>query len=306
MRRIECSHRMRRTSACLAVLGLAAFVLPALAAATPRGHAGWPRRSRSRLPGTGNILGAGAAVEAKYTIHGTESTGGVVSQLTHVNFYLPTGTKLHPQGFVTCAPTTLENIGPSGCPKKSQASPVGSAGVVDPIGGELVKENATLQAFFAPGGGLQFYVNAASPISAQLVVSKGSFVRHEGSVWIEAERRSAADPVGAGRAGGIDRIDQHQGRSGVQEGQEDDLLRHAAEQMPEGRFPGQVGTDVRERRNRIGVIQGTVPCQQEEEVAYPPGRHPRPWQPPLPRPCRAESAKTTGRGRPRAGAHAAG
>ena len=128
------------------------------------------------FPGTGNNLGAGAAVEAKYTIQGTESTGGVPSQITHVNFFLPAGAKINQTGFVTCPPATLENIGPSGCPKKSQASPVGSAGVVDPIGGELVKENATLQAFFAPGGGLQFYANAASPISAQLLVAKGHFI----------------------------------------------------------------------------------------------------------------------------------
>jgi hypothetical protein len=184
MRRIVRTRRMRRTSACLATLGLAALVLPVASSASTCSTAGpCPTVTLiakavpiSGFPGTGNKLGAGAAVEAKYTIRGTESTGGVVSQLTHVNFYLPAGTKLHPQGFVTCAPTTLENIGPSGCPKKSQASPIGSAGVVDPIGGELVKENATLQAFFAPGGGLQFYVNAASPISAQLLASKGRFM----------------------------------------------------------------------------------------------------------------------------------
>ncbi|HUB36061.1 MAG TPA: hypothetical protein VL972_04495 [Solirubrobacteraceae bacterium] len=125
------------------------------------------------FPGTGDKLGAGAAVEAKFTIHGTESVGGVPSQITHVNFYLPAGTRIHSQGFVTCRPATLEDDGPMGCPRRSQASPVGSAGVVDPIGGEMVRERATLQAFFAPGGGLQFYVNAASPISAQLLVATG-------------------------------------------------------------------------------------------------------------------------------------
>jgi hypothetical protein len=125
------------------------------------------------FPGTGDKLGAGAAVEAKFTIHGSESAGGVPSQITHVNFYLPAGTRIHTNGFVTCNPATLENVGPMGCPRRSQASPIGSAGVVDPIGGELVRERATLQAFFAPGGGLQFYVNAASPISAQLLVAKG-------------------------------------------------------------------------------------------------------------------------------------
>src|SRR5208282_5361972 len=52
----------------------------------------------------------------------------------------------------------------------------GSAAVVDPIEGTLVKENATLQAFFAPGGKVQFYTNAAAPISAQLIVSTGSVI----------------------------------------------------------------------------------------------------------------------------------
>ncbi len=166
---------MRRASICLALLGLAVLGLPAVASAAPTVTLVARAVPIPGFPGTGNILGAGAAVEAKYKISGTEFTGGVPSPITHVNFYLPTGTKLHPQGFVTCTAATLENIGPSGCPKKSQASPVGSAGVVDVIGGEPVTENATLQAFFAPGGGLQFYVNAASPISAQLIASTGSF-----------------------------------------------------------------------------------------------------------------------------------
>ena len=177
-------RQMSRASACLAVLGLTAFVLPAISSASTCSTAG-PCPTVTLIakavpikgfPGTGNKLGAGAALEAKYSLKGTESAGGVVSQLTHVNFYLPAGTKINQAGFVTCSPATLENIGPSGCPKKSQASPVGTAGVVDPIGGELVKENATLQAFFAPSGGLQFYANAASPISAQLLVSKGRFM----------------------------------------------------------------------------------------------------------------------------------
>jgi hypothetical protein len=185
MRTIGHIRRLCRTSACLVPLGLGVLALaPSVSSASTCSIAGpcptvtlvakaVPIRG---FPHTGNILGAGAALEAKYSIKGSESTGGVVSQLTHVNFFLPAGTKLHSQGFVVCQPATLENVGPSGCPKKSQASPVGSAGVVDPIGGEDVHETATLQAFFAPGGGLQFYANAASPISAQLLVSKGRFM----------------------------------------------------------------------------------------------------------------------------------
>jgi hypothetical protein len=166
---------MRKLLLSSTLLCLAALGLPAAAPAAPTVTLVAKAVPIPGFPGTGNKLGAGAAVEAKYTIVGHESTGGVPSQITGVNFYLPAGTKLHPQGFVTCAPSVLENSGPAACPKKSQASPIGTAGVVDPIGGELVKENATLQAFFAPGGGLEFYANAASPISAQLLVAKGSF-----------------------------------------------------------------------------------------------------------------------------------
>jgi hypothetical protein len=181
MRIIPIPQQLLRTSACLVLLALGALVLPAVSPASTCSTAG-PCPTVTLIakavpikgfPGTGNKLGAGAALEAKYSIKGSESAGGVVSQITHVNFFLPKGTKINQKGFVTCSAATLENIGPSGCPKKSQASPVGRAGVVDPIGGELVKENATLQAFFAPGGGLQFYANAASPISAQLLVAKG-------------------------------------------------------------------------------------------------------------------------------------
>jgi hypothetical protein len=166
---------MRRASTCLALLGLAVLGLPAVASAAPTLTLQAKAVPIPGFPGTGNFLGAGAAVEFKYTIKGTESTGGVPSQITGVSVYSPAGTKINQAGFVTCAPATLENIGPSGCPKKSQASPVGTAGVVDPIGGELIKENATLQAFFAPEGGLEFYADAASPISAQLLVAKGGF-----------------------------------------------------------------------------------------------------------------------------------
>ena len=166
---------MRKASICLALLATAMLGLPALATAAPAVTLSVKAVPIPGFPGTGNHLGAGAAVEAKFTIKGTESTGGVPSQLTGVNFYLPKGTKLTTAGFVTCPEATLEGNGPESCPKKSIASPVGSAGVADPIGGTLVEENATVQAFFAPGNQLFFYANAASPISAQLIAGKGHF-----------------------------------------------------------------------------------------------------------------------------------
>jgi hypothetical protein len=167
---------MRRASTCLALLGLAVLGLPAAASAAPTVTLIAKAVPIPGFPHTGNILGAGAAVEVKYTIKGTEGIGGVPSPLTHVNFWLPAGTKLHPGGFVTCDPATLENKGPASCPKNSQASPIGSAGVAQKIGAETVRETATVQAFFAPGGGLQFYTNAEAPISAQLIAANGKYV----------------------------------------------------------------------------------------------------------------------------------
>jgi hypothetical protein len=167
---------MRRASTCLALLGIAVVGLSASASAAPTVTFKAKAVPLKGFPGTGNILGAGAAVQAEYTITGTEFPGGFPAPLTGVNFYLPAGSKLHPQGFVTCPLSTLQgNAGPEGCPKKSQASPVGVAGVANEIGGTPVTENATLQAFFAEGGGLNFYVNGSSPISAQ-IVAKGRFV----------------------------------------------------------------------------------------------------------------------------------
>jgi hypothetical protein len=167
---------MRRASTYLALLGLAVLALPAAAVAAPIITLTPKVVPLAGFPGTGYHLGKGAAVEFKFSIKGSESTGGVPSQLTGVKVYLPKGTKINEKGFVKCAPATLENIGPEGCPKKSQASPVGSAGVVDPIGGVDIRENAEVQAFFAPGGGLEFYANAAAPISAQLIAATGKYI----------------------------------------------------------------------------------------------------------------------------------
>ncbi len=162
---------MRRASTCLALLGLAVLGSSAVASATPTVTLKAKPVPLAGVPHSGNFLGAPAAVQAEYTITGNEYPGNVAAPIIGVNFYGPAGTKLNSAPFVNCATATLEADGPEGCPKKSQASPVGVAGVANQIGGTLVTENATLQAFFAPGGGLNFYVNGSSPISAQIVAT---------------------------------------------------------------------------------------------------------------------------------------
>src|SRR5204862_2611344 len=74
---------------------------------------------------TGNCLGCGAAVEAEYTLscsaYGVtaQNPNGGIPPISQVNFYLPTGARLHPQGFSACSEATLKNFGPSACPRRS-------------------------------------------------------------------------------------------------------------------------------------------------------------------------------------------
>jgi hypothetical protein len=124
-------------------------------------------------PGTGNILGAPAALEATLSISGTEY-GGFPSPLTQVVVELPSGTKLHPSGFTTCPSAILESHEVSHCPKKSFAGPTGEVLGVVSFGSTRVQEKATIQAFFAPGNKIAFYTEGTSPASLE-ILTEGSF-----------------------------------------------------------------------------------------------------------------------------------
>ena len=159
---------MRRASTCLALLGLAVLGLPAAASAAPVVTFKAKAVPIPGYPHTGNILGAGAAEQVEWTIKGSEY-GGFAAPLIGVNVVEPAGTKLHPQGFVTCSPTALQATGPSACPKKSKFTIAGEAKGVVSFGTERVEENTTVQGFFAPGGGLQFYTQGSSPVSLEFI-----------------------------------------------------------------------------------------------------------------------------------------
>jgi hypothetical protein len=133
-----------------------------------------PASAKSKTyPKTGNILGAGASVETKFTISGTEY-GGFPLPLTGVVVYLPAGTRLHPQGFATCSNAILQSHEVQMCPRRSIASPKGEVLGVVSFGGTRVQEKASVQAFFAPGNKLAFFTEGTSPTSIE-VLSTGSF-----------------------------------------------------------------------------------------------------------------------------------
>jgi hypothetical protein len=163
---------MRRISTCLAVLGLAVLGLSASASAAPTITFKAAAVPVPGVPGTGNILGAGTAIQTNFTISGTEY-GGFPPPLTGVMVELPAGVKLDPSAFATCAPNVIQEKGPSACPKKSSAGPKGSASGVVSFGTERVQETVAVIPFFAPGGGLEFYVNGTSPVSIE-ILAKGS------------------------------------------------------------------------------------------------------------------------------------
>jgi hypothetical protein len=170
----------RGVSLYLTLLGLLSVGLPASALAIPTVTFKPSVLPIEGFPKTGLIFGAGASVQSVYTINGTESAGGVPSQLRKVVYYIPAGPKLNVSAFPTCSTATLEQAElPEGhlktkCSKASIAGPEGYGEVAAPIGGELVRERASLQAFFAPGGGLDFLSIGVAPISAT-IISTGRF-----------------------------------------------------------------------------------------------------------------------------------
>lgn len=168
---------MRRASMCLAVIGVALAALAGTASATPVVKFKAQAVPIPGYPGTGNFYGKGAAVKAEYTISGNEYNG-FPPPVIGVNFYLPKGAKINNNGgFPTCATSVLEpsGQGPKACKKGSAAGPKGVVNGVVPIGGETVHETASIESFYSPGGGIEFYTFGHSPVLLE-ILSKGHYV----------------------------------------------------------------------------------------------------------------------------------
>jgi hypothetical protein len=168
---------MTRTTVRAALLGaLLALCAPGVATAAPTVSVKVKVVPIPGFPHTGYIPGHGAAVEIDTTIKGSEY-GGFPPPLIGVNAYLPKGVVVHPQGFPTCPLSSLERTGR--CAKDSQAGPAGHALGVVSFGNERVPEEVSVQPYFAPDGGLEFYVQGHSPVALELI-SKGHFVPASG------------------------------------------------------------------------------------------------------------------------------
>jgi hypothetical protein len=171
----------RRTLACAVGFGLALLALAPTASGVPTVTVKAEAVEIPGFKGTGNFYGAGAAVKTEVNISGTEY-GGFPPPLIHVNVFLPKFTKLHPQGFPTCPVADLEpsGPGPSACPKGSAAGPIGHVLGEVAFGKEIVPEEATIESFYKPGGGIEFFTAGHSPVSLELL-AKGRFVNLNGA-----------------------------------------------------------------------------------------------------------------------------
>ncbi len=174
-------HRILSSASIATLACCGALTLPAAAPAAPRVTikakivpipVNLDKPNGAKYPGTGAILGAGAALESELKISGTEY-GGFPSPVTHIAVYLPTGTKLHPQGFPTCPLSILESHEVQKCPRKSIVGAKGEVLGVVSFGGTQVPEKASLQGFFAPGGKLAFFVEGNSPAQLEVLTLGG-------------------------------------------------------------------------------------------------------------------------------------
>lgn len=171
---------MRRVSICIVALSATMLALCGTALAVPTVTFKAKPVPIPGFPHTGNILGAGAALESEFTITGSEY-GGYSPPLIGVNVFLPSGAKLHPAGFPTCpAQVIVVEKEPTKCPKGSRAGPVGKAEGFVVFGGERVPETVSIESFYAPGGGINFYVSGHTPASIE-IVSTGKYINLGGS-----------------------------------------------------------------------------------------------------------------------------
>lgn len=116
------------------------------------------------FPHTGNYYGAGAAVEARARISGTEYSGHP-NPLIGLNVFLPRGVKLDAAPFPTCAAVTVvTEREPRKCPAGSRAGPPGRGEGVVQLGGERVPEEVEILSFYAPHGGFLFLALGHAPV----------------------------------------------------------------------------------------------------------------------------------------------
>ncbi len=204
------------------------------------------------FPHTGNILGAGAARRSRIHDHRHRIRRVPAAADRRQLLSCRRARKLHTPRLpdVLRRTRSSKKRNPKSCPKGSSAGPVGHADGFVAFGSERVPETATIESFYAPGGGLEFFTAGHTPVSLE-ILSHGQLQepqRHRrlrpraGTRRCRSWKRSPA------------RLTRRSKRSSVKVGsaykkhRQARLLRHGAEEVPEGRLPDQDRSDVRRTR----------------------------------------------------------
>jgi hypothetical protein len=115
----------------------------------------------------------GAPANLSLTAKLVSSTGAPPSPISRFTLYAPAGMEVDVRGAGACAQTTLETMGPSGCPADSRAGFGGGMGVFE-LAKETIHAPYTLDFFFAsPEGGrlrLLVYASVLAPAGVQFVI----------------------------------------------------------------------------------------------------------------------------------------
>lgn len=117
---------------------------------------------------TGNIAGAGAAIQVEYTITGTEYAG-FPPPLIGLSMYMPAGMLVYPRNFPTCQ-FTIVSVPPHFCPLGSRAGPVGSMQGFVAFGEQILQESATVQPYYGPNGELRLEILGHDPVLLEVPV----------------------------------------------------------------------------------------------------------------------------------------
>ncbi len=122
----------------------------------------------------------GTALQAEYQISGTEYFGSP-PPIIGVNFYLPKGSVLHPNGFPTCSQATRRTARPDRLPerprKRGRSAP---RSATSPSAANASKRQTEIFSFYKTGGGFIFFTEGPlDPVSLE-ILSPGHYKNYVG------------------------------------------------------------------------------------------------------------------------------
>lgn len=121
----------------------------------------WEPTTSRTWPHTGDMAGAGAELEARFTIAGTEDRG-LSAPLRHVAFYLPRGAHVHTSGFARCKHPALMPTKELPCLNGAFASAPGEELDMVNFGGTNAPTKWEQGAFFPTSGTLGFWTRTSA------------------------------------------------------------------------------------------------------------------------------------------------